>query len=154
MLEFSWFFVSPCRPDTFLFQSAGVSRAGARTGLQLPGHGDMQGFNSSSPAWLSHVDDTPSLVETETAHKQLLFLEWSSPECIESFFGVAAQICATHALQARSRCAQMERVALHCAKPLANHAPPGRITRGGACVQALATEQHWRNPKSKGRRLE
>ena len=29
---------------------AGVSRAGARTGLQLPGHGDMQGFNSSSPA--------------------------------------------------------------------------------------------------------
>ena len=30
--------------------SAGVSRAGARTGLQLPGHGDMQGFNSSSPA--------------------------------------------------------------------------------------------------------
>ena len=26
------------------------SRAGARTGLQLPGHGDMQGFNSSSPA--------------------------------------------------------------------------------------------------------
>ena len=31
---------------------AGVSRAGARTGLQLPGHGDMQGFNSSSPAKL------------------------------------------------------------------------------------------------------
>jgi hypothetical protein len=29
---------------------AGVSRAGARTGLQLPGHGDVQGFNSSSPA--------------------------------------------------------------------------------------------------------
>ena len=29
---------------------AGVSRAGARTGLQLPGHGDMQGFDSSSPA--------------------------------------------------------------------------------------------------------
>ena len=27
-----------------------MSRAGARTGLQLPGHGDMQGFNSSSPA--------------------------------------------------------------------------------------------------------
>ena len=31
-------------------QCAGASRAGARTGLQLPGHGDMQGFNSSSPA--------------------------------------------------------------------------------------------------------
>ena len=32
--------------------AAGVSRAGARTGLQLPGHGDMQGFDSSSPAML------------------------------------------------------------------------------------------------------
>mgnify|MGYP007063719489 CR=1 FL=1 len=31
------------------------SRAGARTGLQLPGHGDMQGFNSSSPASRSCV---------------------------------------------------------------------------------------------------
>ena len=30
--------------------SAGVSRAGARTRLQLSGHGDMQGFDSSSPA--------------------------------------------------------------------------------------------------------
>ena len=30
---------------------AGVSRAGARTGLQPPGHGDMQGFNSSSLAF-------------------------------------------------------------------------------------------------------
>ena len=30
--------------------AAGVSRAGARTGPQLPGHGDMQGFDSSSPA--------------------------------------------------------------------------------------------------------
>ena len=29
---------------------AGVSRAGARTRLQLWGHGDMQGFDSSSPA--------------------------------------------------------------------------------------------------------
>ena len=27
-----------------------VSRAGARTGLQLQGHGDMQGLNSSSAA--------------------------------------------------------------------------------------------------------
>ena len=31
-------------------EKAGVSPAGAWTGLQLPGHGDMQGFNSSSPA--------------------------------------------------------------------------------------------------------
>ena len=31
--------------------SAGVSRAGARTGLQLLGHGDMQRFNSSSLAF-------------------------------------------------------------------------------------------------------
>jgi hypothetical protein len=33
-----------------LIHSARVSRAGARTGLQLPGHGDMQGFDSSSLA--------------------------------------------------------------------------------------------------------
>ena len=30
--------------------NAVVSRAGARTGLQLQGHGDMQGLNSSSAA--------------------------------------------------------------------------------------------------------
>jgi hypothetical protein len=30
--------------------TAGVGRAGARTWLQLTGHGDMQGFDSSSPA--------------------------------------------------------------------------------------------------------
>ena len=36
-----------------VFSTARVSRAGARTGLQLPGHGDMQGFNSSSPAKLN-----------------------------------------------------------------------------------------------------
>ena len=29
---------------------AGVSQAGAWTGLQLPGRGDTQGFDSSSPA--------------------------------------------------------------------------------------------------------
>ena len=34
---------------------AGVSRAGARTGLQLQGHGDMQGFNSPSPAFLGSL---------------------------------------------------------------------------------------------------
>ena len=33
------------------FLIAGVSRAGARTWLQLTGHGDMQGFDSSSLAW-------------------------------------------------------------------------------------------------------
>ena len=31
-------------------EDAGVSRAGARTRLQLSGHGDMQGFDSSSSA--------------------------------------------------------------------------------------------------------
>ena len=31
-------------------QNAGVSRAGARTGLQPPGHRDVQGFDSPSPA--------------------------------------------------------------------------------------------------------
>ena len=36
--------------DAGCLTAAGVSRAGARTGLQLPGHGDMQGFDSSSPA--------------------------------------------------------------------------------------------------------
>ncbi len=46
----AWFGVASrlCRPPS----AAGVSRAGARTGLQLPGHGDMQGLNSSSPASL------------------------------------------------------------------------------------------------------
>ena len=33
-----------------LKHEARVSRAGARTGLQLQGHGDMQGFGSSSLA--------------------------------------------------------------------------------------------------------
>ena len=33
-----------------LFPVARVSRAGARTGLQLQGHGDMQGLNSPSLA--------------------------------------------------------------------------------------------------------
>ena len=33
-----------------LKHEARVSRAGARTGLQLQGHGDMQGFDSSSLA--------------------------------------------------------------------------------------------------------
>ena len=37
---------------TFLvYFSAGVSQTGARTGLQLLGHGDMQRFNSSSLAF-------------------------------------------------------------------------------------------------------
>ena len=37
-----------------LHKSAGVSRAGARTWLQIMGHGDMQGFNSSSSAVCSY----------------------------------------------------------------------------------------------------
>ena len=40
-----------CTGTTLLACGAGVSRAGARTGLQLLGHGDMQRFNSSSLAW-------------------------------------------------------------------------------------------------------
>ena len=36
--------------NSAFYQLAGVTRAGARTGLQFLGHGNMQGFNSSSPA--------------------------------------------------------------------------------------------------------
>ena len=75
MRAFSNFVCWSCKFDSSMFKSAGVSRAGARTGLQLPGHGDMQGFNSSSPAWLRHVDDAPSLGAAEDLRKQRLFLE-------------------------------------------------------------------------------
>jgi hypothetical protein len=42
------------------YLSAGVSRAGARTWLQLTGHGDMQGFDSPSPAirFIFRTEDT------------------------------------------------------------------------------------------------
>ena len=37
---------------------ARVSRTGVRTGLQLQGHRDMQGFNSSSLAAMMHTEAT------------------------------------------------------------------------------------------------
>ena len=42
------------------YLNAGVSRAGARTWLQLTGHGDMQGFDSPSPAirFIFRTEDT------------------------------------------------------------------------------------------------
>ena len=43
--------ISPC---VCVLSRAGVTRAGARTGLQLPGRGDTQGFDSSSPALVAH----------------------------------------------------------------------------------------------------
>ena len=50
---------------------AGVSRAGARSGLQLQGHRDMQGFDSSSPAilvcaQLAHASMTLSCIDFHT----------------------------------------------------------------------------------------
>jgi hypothetical protein len=41
---------------------AGVSRAGARTRLQIAGHGDLRGFDPSSPAWKCEAMDKSGLV--------------------------------------------------------------------------------------------
>ena len=59
---------------------AGVSRAGARTGLQLQGHGDMQGFDSSSPAnlvgaQLAHASMTLSCIDFHTVKTMWLHVD-------------------------------------------------------------------------------
>ena len=65
----------------FIFSRvAGVSRAGARTGLQLQGHGDMQGFDSSSPAnlvgaQLAHASMTLSCIDFHTVKTMWLHVD-------------------------------------------------------------------------------
>jgi hypothetical protein len=55
--------------------TAGVSRAGARTGLQLQGRRETQGFNSSSPAF---VCSTPSASGSRFAGVISRSAAWSS----------------------------------------------------------------------------
>ena len=66
---------------------AGVSRAGARTGRQPPGHGDMQGFNSSSQALaLSSSRRTLQMCET--------FVVYIARLCVQLTTIVMSEACA------------------------------------------------------------
>ena len=57
------------------YQIARVSRAGARTGLQLQGHGDMQGFDSSSLAKVERKYSAPQDRAAGTASLSLTPME-------------------------------------------------------------------------------
>ena len=57
------------------YQIARVSRAGAQTGLQLQGHGDMQGFDSSSLAKVERKYSAPQDRAAGTASLSLTPME-------------------------------------------------------------------------------
>ena len=57
------------------YQIAKVSRAGARTGLRLQGHGDTQGFDSSSLAKVERKYSAPQDRAAGTASLSLTPME-------------------------------------------------------------------------------